>query len=122
MWAVAFLAVSAATWSGCGGADDEAASANEVVTSADCRIFLVQEQRLIAGKELEDFSKAHASDPVLANILKGSCPGTYREVQATLDRRGCVPNTRFRLVSERANQLGHPDESRLVIDRNCGTS
>jgi hypothetical protein len=114
------LAAAAALGVACSSAPGTDDGEQDVVTQNDCKIFSVKDQKTIEGDDLKKFATDHQSDPVFQKILKSTCPGTYREIQAKLTQQKCNNDLEVRVVSERATQLDTPEESRGLVSRTCG--
>src|SRR4051794_23991447 len=106
----------------CSSKSDDGESGSSAVSSNPeelkaCRMFDVRQQKFI---ELTDFvaDDAHperANDPVLQKLMAGvlagkSCPKTYAEMQEVEELQSC--NLQTRVISERAQLTGQPDEGR----------
>src|SRR5882762_2844843 len=124
-----FVLVAAAV--ACSSKSDDGDSSNSAVSGNPdelkaCRMFDVRQQKFI---ELTDFvsDDAHperANDPVLQKLMAGvlsgkSCPKTYAEMQQVDEVQSC--NLQTRIVSERAQLTGQPDEGRALSSRSCGS-
>ena len=116
---------------GCSSSVDEGDSSTAAVRGDPaelkaCQIFIVAEQKFV---DLEAFAtdSAHPerkNDPVLTKLMAGvrsgkACPRTYAEMQQVDALQSC--NLQTRVVSERAQLTGQPDEGRALSGRTCGS-
>src|SRR5215813_10596058 len=100
------LLIGATAAIACSSADPgDSGDEQDVVQQNDCKIFSVKDQKTLAGEDLKTFASQHQTDPVFQKILKSTCPGTYREIQAKLTQNKCNNDLAVRVISERATQL-----------------
>jgi hypothetical protein len=124
--------VLVATVVACSSKSDEGEDGSSaVVSNADelkaCRMFDVRQQKFIELTEFvaDDAHPERANDPVLQKLMAGvlsgkSCPKTYAEMQEVEELQSC--NLQTRIVSERAQLTGQPDEGRALASRTCGST
>jgi hypothetical protein len=115
------MVASTAIWA-CQAGDAGSGSDDSNVTSSDCQVFVVPQQKSLG---LAEFAKQfdQADNPVFKKILSQGCAGTFPTIIKGLndgDKGKCKSETR--IISELSQQLGHADSGRALVSRTCGNS